>query len=99
MKRNLIRYKTHPERSEENQRRIEDVFAELRAKAPAGVRYLVLRDGDGGFVHLVETEEGSAGVPALDAFRAFQSGIRDRCIEPPRFADVTIVGNYRMIDE
>ena len=36
---------------------------------------------------------------ALDAFRAFQSGIRARCIEPPQPSEATIVGNYRMLGE
>jgi hypothetical protein len=34
---------------------------------------------------------------ALEAFRAFQSGIKERCIEPPQAGEVTIVGNYRML--
>ena len=33
------------------------------------------------------------------AFQAFQTGIRDRCIEPPQSGEVTIVGNYRMLGE
>ena len=43
MKRMLVRYKTKPESADENQRLIENVFAELRAKVPAGVHYAVLR--------------------------------------------------------
>ena len=41
-----------------------------------------------------------AGNPivALDAFRSFQSGVKERCIEQAQFGDVTIVGNYRMLD-
>jgi hypothetical protein len=50
-------------------------------------------------VHLVEAEEGSTPLPSLDAFKAFQSGIRERCIEPPAPSGVTIVGNYRMLAE
>ena len=56
MKRHLIRYKTKPERADENERLIKAVFKELRDKAPDGVRYMTLRSGDGTFVHLVETE-------------------------------------------
>jgi hypothetical protein len=101
MKRSLIRYKTKPERTEDNERLIKDVFAELQAKSPKGVRYMALKLGDGTFVHLVsvETTDGSNPIPALDAFRAFQSGIKDRCVEPPQSGEVTIVGNYRMLDE
>jgi hypothetical protein len=38
-------------------------------------------------------------ITALEAFRSFQSGIKERCMEPPRSADATIIGNYRMIGE
>ena len=101
MKRSLIRYKTKPERTDDNERLIKDVFKELHAKSPKGVRYVALKLGDGTFIHLVsdETRDGSNPIPALDAFRAFQNGIKDRCIEPPQSGDVTVVGNYRMLDE
>ena len=35
----------------------------------------------------------------MAAFKAFQSGIRERCIEPPQPNNATIVGNYRMLNE
>jgi predicted SnoaL-like aldol condensation-catalyzing enzyme len=99
MKRALVRYQTKPEQVQENQRLIEAVFAELRAKSPDGVRYLVLKLADGTFVHFAahENPDGSNPLLALDAFRLFQSGIRERCIEPPQVGDPTIVGNYRML--
>ena len=99
MKRSLIRYKTKPERIDDNERLIKDVLAELNSKSPEGVRYMAVKLGDGTFIHLVETEDGSNPITALDAFRAFQAGIRERCIEPPQSGDVTVVGNYRMLDE
>jgi radical SAM superfamily enzyme with C-terminal helix-hairpin-helix motif len=99
MKRTLIRYKTKPEAADQNAELIEKVFEELKAKAPGGVRYLSLRLDDNTFVHFVEAEDGSAPLPSLDAFKAFQSGIRDRCIDPPVPSAVTIVGNYRMLAE
>ena len=52
------------------------------------------------FVHLVETTEGDASpLTRLAAFQVFQSGIRDRCAEPPLVRQATIVGNYRMLGE
>src|SRR5258708_35960518 len=51
MKRTVVRYKTKPEKAEENARLIEKVFQELRAKAPNGVRYLALKLADGSFIH------------------------------------------------
>jgi hypothetical protein len=79
---------------------IAGVFAELKAAKPDGVRYLSLRLDDDTFVHFVETEaDAGNALPGLAAFKAFQSGIRERCIEPPLPGAVTIVGNYRMLAE
>lgn len=50
-------------------------------------------------MHIVETQEGATPLPSLEAFKAFQFGIRDRCIEPPVPNGATIVGNYRMLSE
>lgn len=99
MKRTLIRYKTKPDAAELNAGLIARVFEELKAKAPNGVRYLSLRLDDDTFIHFVEAEEGSTPLPALEAFKAFQSGIRERCVEPPVPSGATIVGNYRMLSE
>jgi|ERR1044071_7290358 hypothetical protein len=99
MKRILVRYRTKPDMAAENARLIQNVFSELTAKAPPGVRYLALKLGDGTFLHFVETGDGASPIQALEAFRAFQSGIKERCIEPPQSGDATIVGNYRMLDE
>ncbi|HEY7458114.1 MAG TPA: hypothetical protein VH765_05110 [Xanthobacteraceae bacterium] len=99
MKQMLVRYKTKPDRTEENQRLIQGVFRELQVKSPEGVRYLALKLNDGSFVHFVatETKDGTSPIPALEAFKAFQQGIKERCIEPPQSGDVTVVGNYRML--
>jgi hypothetical protein len=100
MKRTLIRYRTKPELADANAALIAEVFAELKAAKPEGVRYLSLQLDDGNFVHFVETEADAAGViPNLAAFKAFQSGIRERCIEPPQAGSASIIGNYRMLDE
>lgn len=99
MKRTLVRYKTRPDAADQNAGLIEKVFEELKATKPAGVRYLSLRLDDDTFIHFVETEEGSTPLPSLDAFKAFQSGIRERCVEPPLAGNATIVGNYRMLSE
>jgi hypothetical protein len=100
MKRTLIRYKTKPELADRNAELIAGVFEELKAGKLQGVRYLSLRLDDDTFVHFVETESDTANaLPGLAAFKAFQSGIRERCIEPPKAGNVTIVGNYRMLGE
>jgi hypothetical protein len=100
MRRTLIRYKTKPEAADRNAELIAAVFSELKAAKPDGVRYLSLRLDDDTFIHLVEatSEDGSSPIPKLAAFQAFQSGIRERCAEPPKIAEATIVGNYRMLE-
>jgi len=99
MKRTLIRYKTKPELADKNAELIAGVFAELKAAKPEGLRYLSLRLDDDTFVHFVESEADSgSALPTLAAFKAFQSGIRERCIEPPLAGGATIVGNYRMLE-
>ena len=101
MKRTMIRYRTKPEMADQNAQLVAGVFEELKALKPEGVRYLTLRLDDDTFVHLVETEasDGSSALPKLAAFQTFQSGIRERCAEPPLFRGVSIVGNYRMLVE
>jgi hypothetical protein len=101
MRRTLIRYKTKPEMADKNAELVAAVFAELKAAKPDGARYLTLRLEDNTFIHFVEStaEDGSSPIPKLAAFQAFQSGIKDRCVEPPLPNGATIVGNYRMLDE
>jgi hypothetical protein len=100
MRRTLIRYKAKPEAADKNAELVAAVFAELKAAKPEGVRYLALRLEDDSFVHLVETaDDGPSLLPKLAAFQAFQSGIRDRCAEPPAPRGATVVGNYRMLNE
>jgi len=100
MKRNLIRYKAKPEAADDNAKLVSAVFAELKAASPGGVRYLSLRLDDDIFVHFVETEDDASNtLTGVAAFKAFQSGIRERCAEPPVVKSVTIVGNYRMLEE
>jgi hypothetical protein len=101
MKRTLIRYKAKPDAADKNAQLISAVFAELKAAKPDGTRYLALRLDDDSFVHVVETDagDGTSVLPKLAAFQTFQSGIRERCAEPPVAREATIVGNYRMLDE
>ena len=101
MKQTVVRYRIKPEQERDNVRLVEGVFRELTAKAPEGVRYMCVKLNDGTFVHFatVESKDGVHPITSLDAFRAFQSNIKERCMELPQSADATIVGNYRMIGE
>jgi len=97
MKPNLIRYRTKPEKTGENETLIKGVFAELHAKSPEGVRYAVLKLADGSFFHLVAVEAQPNPILSLEAFQAFQKEVRNRATDAPQSGEVTIVGNYRML--
>jgi hypothetical protein len=100
MKRTLIRYKTKPEMADKNAELVAAVFAELKAAQPDGVRYLSLRLEDDSFVHFVETAADDGSARCRNWRR---SGIPERHSRTLRRAaaarGVTVVGNYRMLDE
>lgn len=100
MRRTVVRYKTRPEKTEENERLIAEVFRELAVRTPDDVRYLVLKLGDDAFIHFVtvETDADASSLTALDAFRRFQAEVRERCAEPPTLTDATVVGAYRIFE-
>ena len=62
------------------------------------IRYL-LPHSDRIELHFVESGDGENPLTALDAFRAFQNGVRERCAELPQTSEATIIGNYRMLGE
>jgi hypothetical protein len=101
MKRTLVLYTTKPESTRDNERLIEQVFKELNQNAPKDVRYMALKLDDGSFVHFAMTDADANPNPivALEAFKAFQSGIKERTAVPPLSRGATVVGNYRMLAE
>lgn len=102
MRKVVVRYKTKPEHADENQRLVENVFAELAAGEPGGIRYATLRLADDvTFVHVafIETDDGSNPLGETAAFKEFQSELGKRCDEPPAAQDATIVGSYRFFAE
>lgn len=94
----VVRYRPTPETAEENQRLVEDVYAELASTAPEDFGYATLRLEDGTFVHIAEV---SAANPLNDnaAFARFQEKLSARC-EPGEGPDpqkATVVGSYRLL--
>ena len=81
-KRLVTRYAMRsPEDADENQRRIEDVFADLAAAQPDNVSYVVLRLADDSFVHLSFHDHGDDElnpIASSAAFAHFQDGHGDR---------------------
>ena len=90
MKRTLIRYKTKPDRTDENEALIKAVFAELHAKSPQGTALYVAEAWPTAASSISSRTKPisspAAVLRSLPAFQAFQSGIRERCIEPPQSA-------------
>jgi hypothetical protein len=81
----LVRYAAKPEKADENEALSRKVFAELKATRPSGASYALFRDGNE-FVHLFvnfETDDSSP-VTELASFKAFTSGINERCESPPQ---------------
>lgn len=95
----VVRYRTtDPEAAKENQRLVEQVYAELAERRPDGLRYITLRLADGvTFVH-VALQENAEALSQLSAFQAFQSGIAGRVEAPPDASPATVVGSYRIVD-
>jgi hypothetical protein len=97
--RSLIRYKTKPESADENQRLVEQVYAELTARDPGGVHYATVRLADGvTFMHLFTTDSDEAAntLGGIAAFSEFLRELPQRCVEQPVAQDVIVVGSYRM---
>lgn len=97
-KRLVTQYATQsPEAADENQRRVEGVFAELEANKPDNVSYIVLRLEDGTFVHVSfhdHTDEEVNPISSTKAFTHFQDGHETRREGPVNQKKATLVGSY-----
>jgi len=94
----VIRYRTKPDRAEENEWLIREVFAELAEQRPEGLHYAAFRLDDGvSFLHVAVVDGDVNPLNASAAFAAFGAGIADRCAEGPMPADATAVGSYRLL--
>jgi hypothetical protein len=94
----VIRYTTKPGSSEENERLVRGVFAELAKDGGEGIRYAVFRLDDGvSFVHVAVLDGDENPLSASVAFAEFQSDIPDRCVEGPIAADAAVIGSYRFL--
>jgi hypothetical protein len=97
----MVRYKVKAGHEAENEALVQAVYRELAETQPPGFRYGTFKLEDGlTFVHFaaVESEGGRNPLPDLEAFRAFQSGIRERCEEPPVVSELHEVGSFRLFD-
>ncbi|HXC78720.1 MAG TPA: hypothetical protein VNU19_16920 [Candidatus Acidoferrum sp.] len=95
----VIRYKTKPERADENQRLVEAVYTELAARNPGGMRYATLRLEDKvTFIHIfmTDTDDTPNTMGDIAAFVEFQRELAQRCVEQPHAQAATVVGSYRL---
>ncbi len=91
----MVRYKVKEERLAEHEALIRAVFDELSRTAPPGIRYAALKQPDGlSFVHIAFVDAPTNPLETIAAFKAFTSGIRDRCSEPPVTVELTPIGRY-----
>src|SRR5690348_3924163 len=86
-----------PEAADENQRRVEAVFAELAASKPSNVSYIVLRLADDSFVHVSfhdHTDDEVNPIASTAAFGHFQENHADRRDGGVDQQTATLVGAY-----
>ena len=95
----VIRYQMRSDTADENQRLIEQVFAELAEKKPDGLHYMALRLDDGvSFMHVVSYDDGdNDALSAIAAFKQFQADFGDRVDGKPDRSDAGVVGSYRFL--
>src|SRR4029079_2839295 len=75
MQRVMVRYTVKPDRAAENERYIQQVFAELARSAPPGMQYAAFKLNDGvSFAPLYAHDTGSIEpLRALSAFQEFRA--------------------------
>jgi hypothetical protein len=92
----IIRYEMRTDTADENQRLIENVFAELAEKKPEGMRYASFRLADGvGFVHVgTMPDDGSNPLVETAAFQEFQKAFGERSASAPDRSGAELLGSY-----
>jgi hypothetical protein len=95
----VIRYTTRPEAAEQNQKLVEQVYAELAESRPEGLRYATFRLADGvSFVHIATVSGDDNPLEDSAAFAEFQREAGDRVIAPPVVSKATLVGSYEVFE-
>lgn len=94
----VIRYEMRPESVEENQKLIENTFAELAQNCPEGLSYAAFRLGDGvTFVHVGVLPDDSNPLLESPAFQEFQRAFGERAASGPIASDAVLVGSYGFV--
>ena len=91
----VARYRVKPDRVEENERLVRDVYSELAEDAPDDLRYVTLKLDDGvTFVHVSLDPNDTEPLTRFDSFKRFLADLHDRCEEPPYVRRGEVVGSY-----
>ena len=68
-------------------------------RAQPGFRYATFRLDDGvSFVHVAVVDDDSRPLTRLAAFKRFQKGLHERCVEGPEVTPASVVGSYGFVD-
>ena len=98
----LVQYKVKADRVAENEEKVRAVYRELAERADPAIHYTTFKLDDGQtFVHLAlwADDASDAGLGSIEAFKAFQENIADRCEVPPCPAPLDLVGNWNLLPE
>jgi hypothetical protein len=100
MRQVVVQYRVKPDRAAENERLVRAVYDELHRTNPSGLRYATFQLEDAvSFVHVAEVDDETENPLArVEAFRAFQAEIQDRCEQPPAASRAREIGSFRMFD-
>jgi hypothetical protein len=91
MKRVMVSYTVKPEQVEDNERRIQAVFAQLHRDQPEGIRYATFKLADG-------VSFGTNPLVTLETFKQFAGTLGERRVDPPVTVELHPVGSYRVFD-
>lgn len=92
----MVQYKVKADRAKENVQLVQQVYEELKANSPEGIRYVTFQQEDGvSFVHIAIIADGNNNpLHQTATFKAFQANIADRCEIPPHAVEITQVGAF-----
>ena len=96
----IVRYRVKADKVAENEGLVRAVYKSLHETNDPDVHYATFKLNDGRtFVHIASflSKEKEAVLTELDAFKAFQKGLKDRCDESPDNQPLTEVGSYRFV--
>ncbi|WP_141579619.1 hypothetical protein [Actinomadura sp. WMMA1423] len=91
----LVRWKIKPEQVERELELLREVYAELRAVRPDGLRYATFQlEDEVTFMDVVELDDGPEVLRRIEAFQRYRTTLDERCDEPPEMTTLHRVGSY-----